>query len=180
VLGMDCARIIAHNGLPFSFPVESLAYHGLFEQGDVETYEPVEDDPPPPHVGEEEPVATAVWPETAPAPEPPVEPEPEPEPALAAIEPEPEAKPEPEPEPEPVVVAAVEPEPVVLDPMPAEATRQERLDILKLFSAIRAGRELFGGNQLLEISASVAAVATPVVFYLLLNFLRGKPPDDKH
>jgi hypothetical protein len=181
VLGMDCARIIAHNGLPFSFPVESLAYHGLFEQNDVETYEPVEDDPPPPQVGAEESVATAVWPETAPPPEPVlsvVEPEPEPEPVLAAIEPEPE--PEPIPEPEPVVVAAVESEQVVLDPMPVEATRQERIDILKLFSALRAGRDVFGGNQLLEIGASVAAVATPVVFYFLLNFLRSKPPDDKH
>jgi hypothetical protein len=183
VLGMDCARIVAHNGMPFSFPVESLAYHGLFEQGEAEPYEPVEDDPPPPQVVAEDVVATVAWVEPEPEllPEPVLHvPEPEPEPAFVAPEPEPE----PEPAvaaPEPVVVAAVVDEPVVvLDAMPAEATAQERVDILKLFSALRAGRQIFGGNPLLEIGASVAAVATPVVFYLLLNFLRGKPPEDKH
>jgi hypothetical protein len=175
-LGVDCEKILAINGLPFAFAVETLANNGLFELVDPEVYEPVEDDPPPPVVMPREPDPEPVaW----------VEPEPEPEPEPAVV-PAPEAA---MPEPE-VVAAHLEPEPVlepraadaeVLDPMPADATPQERIDLLKLVSSLRAGRAIFGGNPLLEIGASVAAVATPVVLYLLLAFIRNKPPgDDKH
>jgi hypothetical protein len=184
VLGMDSGKIIARNGLPFSFPVETLANNGLFEDAEPEAYAPVEeDDPPPPVVTPGEPVlAETRWaePEPAPEPQPELEPAPVPFPQPAAWEPEPP------PEPAPALAAeaalpepdAAEPDAVVLDPMPAEATPRERLEVLDLFAALRAGRALFGGNQLLEIGAAVGAVATPVVFYLLLSFLRGKPKDD--
>lgn len=190
VLGMDCAKIAAHSGLPFAFAVETLANNGLFDTGEHEEYEPVEDDPPPPTVVAREPeVVEARWAEPESEPEPPslpAEPEwPEP-PAEPEPEPEPEIETDPEPIDEAVLAAAAEviaaapvaEAAVVLDPMPADATPQERVDLIKLVSALRAGRSMFGGNQLLEIGASVAAVATPVVLYLLLSFLRSKPPDD--
>jgi hypothetical protein len=175
VLGMDSGKIIAHNGLPFSFPVETLA-NGLFENVEPEAYAAVEeDDPPPPVVTPGEPVlAETRW--AAPEPGPVPEPEPEPFAQPAAWEPEPAPAAAAEAvAPEPV---AAKPDAVVLDPMPAEATARERLEVLDLFAALRAGRAIFGGNQLLEIGAAVGAVATPVVFYLLLSFLRGKPKDD--
>ena len=51
MLGMDCGKIIARNGLPFSFAVETLANNALFESYEHEAYAPVEeDDPPPPLV----------------------------------------------------------------------------------------------------------------------------------
>lgn len=192
VLGVDCAKIVAHNGLPFAFGIESLSAHGLFDSGEIEAYEPVEDDPPPPAVALE-PAAEARW----------VEPEPEPE---TEPEPAPEPEPDPEPEPEPITEAlAPAPEPVVevadheeliaalaeappevveeaiatvLDPLPAAAKSEGRLDVLKLIAALRGGTS---GNQLLEIGGAVAAVAAPVAIYLLLAFLRNgkKPPDDK-
>jgi hypothetical protein len=207
-LGVDCAKIAAHNGLPFAFGIESLTAHGIFEHGEEhEAYEPVEDDPPPPAVSPE-PVATATWiepepePELVPEPEPEPIPEPEaeyfppesPETSAVYVAPEPEPEPEPEPVPEPAMpsheelaAALAEAPPdvleeaitVVLDPLPAAAKPGGRLDLLKLIAALRGGTS---GNQLLELGGAVAAVAAPVAIYLLLSFLRNnkpKPPDDK-
>ncbi len=204
VLGVDCAKIAAHNGLPFAFGIESLTAHGIFEHGDHDEYEPVEDDPPPPTVAAAEPVDAASWmePEQEPEPEPDVEPEPEPEPA-----PEPEPEPEPEFEPEPEVEAVyLPPAPDIEPAAPPEVPTHEELAAalaeappevveeaisvvldplpaaakpggrLDLLKLIAALRGGAPGNQLLEIGGAVAAVAAPVAIYLLLAFLRNNKP----
>ena len=149
--GVDCARIVNLNGLPFAFDVASLAAEGLFDHHDLEPYVPVEDDPDPPHV--EAPVAAYRAPEPPRAAAPP----PPPPPPVAH---------------EPVAQAPVADEPAAEKPAPA-------LDLASLIEMLRTGRSPFGKNPLVEIGASVAAVAVPVLLYMMLAFLKNKPPEDE-
>jgi hypothetical protein len=160
--GVDCARIENLNGLPFSFDVASLSAEGLFDHRDLEPYTPVQDDPDPPEVN-------AVTERQAPAPEPSpapvyvaqsaVAPAPPPMPAAPLLRPQAETPAAPEP-------AADE---------PAEA-----LSLARIIEMLRSGRSPFGKNPLVEITASVAAVAVPVLLYMALAFLKNKPTDDEH
>lgn len=149
--GVECERIVHLNGLPFAFDVASLAAEGLFDHHDLEPYVPVEDDPDPPPV---EVAAVA-----------PREPE---RIVVTPVAPEPPA-PEPYQPPPPVDEAA--PEPV------AEETAAA-FDLAGLIEMLRSGRSPFGKNPLIEMGASVAAVAVPVLLYMALAYLRGKPPDE--
>ena len=187
-VGVDCERIVAVNGLPFTFDVESLAGKGLFDYSDLEPHVVPEDDPPPPKVVASAPEASWTEPEPEPEPEPASrEPEPawrEPEPPEPArIEPEPEpAPPEPEPqpadEPEPEVVAAVHGTPPPA-PAPSAAPAPEPFDLGKFVEALRADGLPFEGNPLLQVGASVAAVAVPVLLYMALEYLKNNKPPDK-
>jgi hypothetical protein len=150
--GVDCARIDNLNGLPFSFDVASLAAEGLFDHHDLEPYAPLEDDPDPPEVH-------AV-----------IEPQRPPPPAPAP----------PAPPPPPAAVAS--PPPKAEEPAAAEPAADEPVETLSLASILemlRTGRSPFGKNPLIEIGASVAAVAVPVLLYMALAYLKNKPPDYK-
>jgi hypothetical protein len=81
--GVDCARIELLNGLPFTFDVASLSAEGLFDQQELEPYEPTANDPDPPQV-----TAAPAQPRAAP---PPPQPPPPPVPAPTS-EPEPVAE----------------------------------------------------------------------------------------
>jgi hypothetical protein len=142
--GVDCARIVNLNGLPFAFDVASLAAEGLFDHHDLEPYVPIEDDPDPPA---------------------------EPSLPIAYREPEP-----------PQRAAYVPPEPRI-DATATEESHADApetsFDLGSLIEMLRSGRSPFGKNPLLEIGASVAAVAVPVLLYMALAFLKNKPPDDE-
>jgi hypothetical protein len=170
--GVDCARIENLNGLPFSFDVASLSAEGLFDHGELEPYAPVEDDPDPPEVN-------AVTERHAPPP-PPLRPEPAPQPAPVYVPPQaavptppgppPPAAP-PQPRPLPQAEAPAAPEPAAKEPA-------EPLSLASIIEMLRTGHSPFGKNPLVEISASVAAVAVPVLLYMALAFLKNKPSGD--
>jgi len=158
--GVDCTRIVNLNGLPFAFDVASLAAEGLFDHHDLEPYVPVEDDPDPPHVevvvvAQREPEWIVVVPL-----DPELEPQPETEPY------QPQAGPQPPPQVEAEAQEPVADEPAAL------------FDLAGLIEMLRSGRSPFGKNPLIEMGASVAAVAVPVLLYMALAYLRGKPPED--
>jgi hypothetical protein len=177
--GVDCARIENLNGLPFTFDVASLAAEGLFDHQGLEPYEPVEDDPDPPSVMativeqreaarmqpvREEPVRVQPArpaPQAAPPPPPPTPPPPAPAPA-----------PEPAPPPPPIVE-----EPVAAAAAPDEPA--ENFDLARILEMLRTGRSAFGENPIVQIGASVAAVAVPVLLYMALAFLKNKPDDEE-
>jgi hypothetical protein len=153
--GVDCARIELLMGLPFTFDVAALTAEGLFDQQELEPYEPVEDDPDPPQVT------------ISPAPPRPVE-------ALAAPPPpapQPVRPPEPQPPKPPSPPDPVAGEPVVDEPAAA-------MDLTRIIEMLRTGRSPFGDNPLVQLGASVAAVAVPVLLYMALAFLKNKPTDD--
>jgi hypothetical protein len=161
--GVDCERIVNLNGLPFAFDVASLAAEGLFDHHDLEPYAPVEHDPDPPSVPapplDRHPVEP-VWKET-----------PWVEPTHAAATPRPPApaptpKPPPQPAPPPAVNARAAREPSANEPLPA-------FDMASLLELLRSGNSPLG-----KIGASVAAVAVPVLLYMALAFLKGKPSGD--
>jgi hypothetical protein len=162
--GVDCGRIVNLNGLPFAFDVASLAAEGLFDHHDLEPYAPVEDDPDPPPVPvpmiDRHPVE-AVWEETpwieparAAAPPPPPEPAPTPPP------------PPPPPTPPPIVNETSAGKHASDEPLPA-------FDLASILEMLRTGNSPLG-----KIGASVAAVAVPVLLYMALAFLKGKPSED--
>jgi hypothetical protein len=158
--GVDCERVENLNGLPFSFDVASLAAEGLFDHRSLEPYMPVEDDPDPPAM------ETIVQ-------------QPEPE----WIEPV-RAEPMP-PVPAPYVPQAAPPPPpppVVDEPVAAEPVTNERpevLDFAGIIAMLRSGHSPFGENPFIQIGASFAAVAVPVLLYMALAFLKNKPPEDE-
>ena len=158
--GIDCERIELLNGLPFAFDVASLAAEGLFDHRDLEPYVPVEDDPDPPHV---EPVPVAVA-------------QPPPRPAPAPPPPPPQHEP---PRPVPTYEAAPPPrapEPAAPQPPPAPAAEEPLapIDFAAIIDLIRSGNSPLG-----KIGASVAAVAVPVLIYMAMALLKGKPPPDE-
>jgi hypothetical protein len=55
----------------------------------------------------------------------------------------------------------------------------EGFDFAKLIEQLRSEGFRFEGNPLLQVGASVAAVAVPVLLYMALEFLKNKPSDDK-
>jgi hypothetical protein len=159
VLGVDCARIADIKGLPFSFPVEDLA-DGLFADHPIHEAlpEPIEPEPEPEFVAA---YAPELEPEAA------FEPEPEPafvhapEPLAAAFEPELES-------------VLPPPEPQADQPSPAGGS----VSIASLIEMLRSGAGQPGRNPLVGIGASVAAVAVPMLVYMLFEMLKNKPPDD--
>ena len=198
-LGVDCTRIVALKGLPFTFDVEALAA-GLFEEAAIVA-----------ELVPESPADNVVYlrePELAPGAI--YEPEPEPEPEPEFIEPEPIVTfvQQPEPEPEPVAIVAVAEEPVALEAIVIEPvvlasaaapdievetvvaayTRAEpsrpapsAFDIATFFDLFKSGKLPFGKNPVLDIGASVAAVAVPMIAYLFVEFMKNKsamPRDD--
>jgi hypothetical protein len=171
--GVDCTRIENLNGLPFTFDVASLAAEGLFDHHDLEPYAPVEDDPDPPevpaHIERHAPETIYLRPEPQAAPPPPPPRAPTPAPAPAPAPPPPSAPP-------PVVEARAIEEPVAAEPI-AE-TPAEGLDLASIIEMLRTGKSPFGANPLVQIGASVAAVAVPVLLYMALQFLKAKPEDD--
>jgi hypothetical protein len=157
--GVDCARIELLMGLPFTFDVAALSAEGLFDQQELEPYEPIADDPGPPQMTISPVPARPDEPLAAPPPPPePVRP-PEPQPA----EPQP---PKPAPQPDPVAG-----QPVVDEPAAA-------MDLTRILEMLRTGRSPFGDNPLVQLGASVAAVAVPVLLYMALAFLKNKAADD--
>jgi hypothetical protein len=56
---------------------------------------------------------------------------------------------------------------------PAEHEPLAAFDIASILEMLREGRTPFG-----KVGASVAAVAVPVLLYMALAFLKGKPADD--
>jgi hypothetical protein len=157
--GVDCERIENLNGLPFSFDVASLTAEGLFDHQGLEPYAPLEDDPDPPEVN-------AV-----------IEP---PRPAPVYVQPQAAPQPSPPPPPPPAAPAAPPPPPPD-EPVAAEPVAQQPVEALTLASIIdmlRTGRSPFGKNPLIEIGASVAAVAVPVLLYMALAFLKNKSDDE--
>jgi hypothetical protein len=154
--GVDCARIELLNGLPFTFDVALLTAEGLFDQQGLEPYEPVEDDPDPPQMTIAPAPPRPVVPQAAPPPPPPPQP-------VRLPEPQP---PKPAPQPDPVAG-----QPVVDEPAAA-------MDLNRIIEMLRTGRSPFGDNPLVQLGASVAAVAVPVLLYMALAFLRNKPADD--
>jgi len=156
--GVDCARIELLNGLPFTFDVASLSAEGLFDQQELEPYEPVANDPDPPQV-----IAEPAQPQAAPPPPQPPPPVPaptsEPEPPKQATQPEAPAA-----------------EPVAEEPMEEPAAG---LDLAAVIEMLRTGRAPFGQNPLVQIGASVAAVTVPVLLYMVLAYLKSKPADDE-
>jgi hypothetical protein len=159
--GVDCERIELLNGLPFSFDVASLAAEGLFDHRGLEPYVPVEDDPDPPAVDAVfEPARVQPQPYVA-APRPP------------APQPAPQATPAHPPTPPP---------PIQAEPVAAEAAASrpaEGLDLAGIIEMLRTGRSPFGEKPLIQIGASVAAVAVPVLLYMALAFLKNRPPEDE-
>jgi hypothetical protein len=152
--GVDCERIVNLNGLPFAFDIASLAAEGLFDHHDLEPYAPVEDDPDPPPFPAltiDRNTVEPLWEET-----PWIEP-----PRAAAPPPPPRA---PAPPPPPAPPPAREPNPG--EPLPA-------FDIASILEMLRSGNSPLG-----KIGASVAAVAVPVLLYMALAFLKGKPSED--
>jgi hypothetical protein len=155
--GVDCARIVNLNGLPFAFDVASLAAEGLFDHHDLEPYTPVEDDPDPPPIPMPSPAlerrpVEAAWEES---------PWVVPAPAAAA--------PPPPPAPAP-------PPPIVTEATIREAAAEQHLssfDVSAILELLRSGNSPLG-----KIGASVAAVAVPVLLYMALAFLKGKPSED--
>jgi hypothetical protein len=174
--GVDCERIELLNGLPFSFDVASLAAEGLFDHHGLEPYTPVEDDPDPPAVD-------TIVEHRAPARIEPVHAEPK------YVEPQryvPQAAPPPPPPPQqphatpahpPIPPPPPAPEPVAPEPVASEPA--EGLDLAGIIEMLRTGRSPFGENPLIQIGASVAAVAVPVLLYMALAFLKNKPPNDE-
>jgi hypothetical protein len=162
--GVDCERIELLNGLPFSFDVASLAAEGLFDHHGLEPYTPVEDDPDPPAV---DTIAEDLAPTPAPPPPDPPRPAPPAAPLQATSAP-PAA---------PLQATPAHP-PAPAPPPPAAPASGERLDLACILEMLRTGRSPFGENPLVQIGASVAAVAVPVLLYMALAFLRNKPPDD--
>jgi hypothetical protein len=71
------------------------------------------------------------------------------------------------------------PSPPQAAPLPAAPPVDEAFDLSSLIQMLRSGRSPFGKNPLIEIGASVAAVAVPVLLYMALAFLKNKPPDDE-
>ena len=182
--GIDCERIELLNGLPFSFDVASLTAEGLFDHQELEPYEPVEDDPDPPHV-EPAPVAAAP-PPPRPAPPPPAPPAP-PRPQPQAQPPPPPPPPPPAPPPPPPEAPRPTPtyepppapraqEPVAPPPRPEPQPEpaEPLLDLTNIIELIRSGNSPLG-----KIGASVAAVAVPVLIYMAMALLKGKPPPDE-
>ncbi len=158
--GVDCERIENLNGLPFSFDVASLAAEGLFDHRDLEPYIPVEDDPDPPPI-EPPPVART----EAPRPQP------------LAPQPQPQASPPPPvPVPPP---AAPAPPPNAAEPAaekPAASRPAEGFDFGHVVELLRAP---FGESPIVQIGASVAAVAVPVLVYVALSYLKNQAPEDE-
>ncbi len=193
-LGVDCTRIVAVKGLPYSFDVEALAA-GLFEV-------PMAPAPAIAELIDEQPdnVVYLREPDVEPAPAPlPYEPEDEPELAEVVL-------PEPQIAPlvpdlvivEPLVNAEIAPEAVVADVLLAEpvletvvaayteaeptAPTPTAFDLTSFIDQLRNGKLPFGKHPLIDIGASVAAVAVPMLAYLLMEFMKSKSPkpdDDK-
>jgi len=63
-------------------------------------------------------------------------------------------------------------------PAPPPPAPVEALSLAGILEMLRTGRSPFGKNSLVEIGASVAAVAVPVLLYMALAFLKNKPPDE--
>lgn len=149
-LGVDCTRIVALKGLPFTFDVEALAA-GLFDEGAL--------------AGE-------------------LVPEPAPDNVVYLREPEAEPAP-PIYEPEPEVPIEIALEPVIAAYTKAEpaAPAPTAFDIATFFDLFRNGKLPFGKNPIIDIGASVAAVAVPMIAYLFVEFMKNKPSmprnDDK-
>jgi hypothetical protein len=163
--GVDCERIVNLNGLPFAFDVASLAAEGLFDHHDLEPYSPVEDDPDPPPMPVSEPLIDrhpidAMLDET-----------PWIEPTRAAAPPPPPPAPAPTPAPPPSA-----PPPHAPPPSASAAPADEPLPAFDLASILEMLRN--GNSPLGKIGASVAAVAVPVLLYMALAFLKGKPSED--
>jgi hypothetical protein len=107
------------------------------------------------------------------------------EPEIIAIVPEPEPQPayepEPEPEPEPEILAVV-PEPEIETVVAAykaaepEAPTPSAFDLANFMELFRNGKLPFGKNPIVDIGASVAAVAVPMLAYLLMEFMKNKSP----
>lgn len=179
-LGVDCTRIVAMKGLPFSFDVEALAA-GLFEE--PEAAAPVRAELLP-----EQPdnVVYLREPELAPPAEFDDEFEPETIELAEFAEPEPPRDvPPPEPEPAPVIAAA--PEIVIVEPeietvvaaykaVEPEAPTPSAFDLANFMELFRSGKLPFGKNPIVDIGASVAAVAVPMLAYLLMEFMKNKSP----
>jgi hypothetical protein len=153
--GVDCERIDLLNGLPFSFDVASLAAEGLFDHHGLEPYTPVEDDPDPPVVNSVLEPALVEPQQYVAAPQSPAHP-PAPPPPVAS--PPPSA-----------------PQPVAAEPAASQSA--DGLDLAGIIEMLRTGRSPFGQNPLVQIGASVAAVAVPVLLYMALAFLKNKPSD---
>jgi hypothetical protein len=66
---------------------------------------------------------------------------------------------------------------VAAEPVASEPA--EGLDLAGIIEMLRTGRSPFGENPLIQIGASVAAVAVPVLLYMALAFLKNKPPNDE-
>ncbi len=180
-LGVDCTRIVAMKGLPFSFDVEALAA-GLFDGDQAARAE----------ILPETPDNVVYLREPEPVPAPPIDDDFDVEDAELAIA-EPPAAPPPMPEPEP---AALAPEPVVLEPVvqaieaepeieavkaayktaQPDAPAPSAFDLASFLELFRSGKLPFGKNPIVDIGASVAAVAVPVLAYLFMEFMKNKPP----
>jgi hypothetical protein len=106
----------------------------------------------------------------------PVENDPDPPAVDAVVEPPPPPPPPRPPAPQPAPPQAT-PEPAAAEP--AASRSAEGLDLAGIIEMLRSGRSPFGENPLVQISASVAAVAVPVLLYMALAFLKNKPPDDE-
>ena len=181
--GIDCERIELLNGLPFSFDVASLTAEGLFDHQELEPYEPVEDDPDPPHV--------------EPAPARPRRHRRGPHRhrrlrrATACASPCATATPT-------AAASARTPTATAEHPVRRRRMNRRRRRVRKSPSRRRRGRsrnrsrpsrcststniiELIrsGNSPLGKIGASVAAVAVPVLIYMAMALLKGKPPPDE-
>jgi hypothetical protein len=79
--------------------------------------------------------------------------------------------------PEPESPAPAPAEPVAAEPVAEESG--EGLDLAGIIEMLRTGKSPFGENPLVQIGASVAAVAVPVLLYMALAFLKNKPSGDE-
>jgi hypothetical protein len=102
----------------------------------------------------------------------------DPDPPLVTPSPVAYCEPEP-PQHEAHVPPPSPPTPPTPPPPQAAPPVAQAFDFSSLIEMLRSGRSPFGKNPLIEIGASVAAVAVPVLLYMALAYLKNKPPDDE-
>jgi hypothetical protein len=107
----------------------------------------------------------------------PVEDDPDPPAVDTVIEPVRVSPQPPPPAPRQPAPPQATPEPAAAEPVVSRAA--DGLDLAGIIAMLRTGRSPFGENPLVQIGASVAAVAVPVLLYMALAFLKNKPSDDE-
>jgi hypothetical protein len=107
----------------------------------------------------------------------PVEDDPDPPAVDTVIEPVRVSPQPPPPAPRQPAPPQATPEPAAAEPVASRSA--DGLDLADIIAMLRTGRSPFGENPLVQIGASVAAVAVPVLLYMALAFLKNKPSDDE-